>query len=217
MIDLSNNNAKGHNFAKIVHSGHQRRVYLKRSEDRAFVDPDFESLRAQAHRVGMKVGGYHFAHPLAVTPKESFGFFMKHEPHYRRNDLRVALDLEYGSASRAVGKWAEEWVKLHKKEHGFFPVIYVGYYYAAACDFEKFMAAVPLWLPAYGRNDGKEYPALRPAPWHKTAAHQYTSQALVPGVNGRCDLSHVYSARLIDVPHPAKRKAAKLVGIGGKI
>lgn len=203
MIDLSNNNAKGHHWKVIAQ--HQRRVYLKRSEDRAFIDPNFMELRKQAHGVGMHVGGYHFAHPLEVTPRESYGFFMREEPLYHRGDLRAALDLEFGTANRHVGAWAEEWVKLHKKEHGFYPVLYCGYYYARECKFQPFMAAVPLWLPAYGRNDGKEYPWLTPRPWHRVGAHQYASTAQVPGVNGPCDLSHVYHPALIDVPSTLRR------------
>jgi GH25 family lysozyme M1 (1,4-beta-N-acetylmuramidase) len=203
MIDLSNNNATGHHWKTIAQ--HQRRVYLKRSEDAAFIDPDFLTLRASAHRVGMHVGGYHFAHPLQVTPKESYDFFKKAEPSYHRGDLRAALDLEFGKASRAVGKWAEAWLKLHKNDHGFYPVLYTGYYFARDCKFQSWVSAVPLWLPAYGRNDGKEYPWLTPKPWGRVAAHQYRSQATVAGVNGLCDVSHVYHPALIDIPSPLRK------------
>lgn len=197
MIDLSNNNGTGHDFIRARRSGH-RRVYFKASESTGFVDRIFRLSDAEAHQAGFRVGAYHFAHGIA-SPREEFEHFATtlHGLSHPLQ-LRPALDLEYGTANAALGRWAGEWLALCRRELGCDAVVYGNAPFLAACRFKHRPGG--LWLASYGRNDGVEHPYRVPAPWQGIAAHQYTSDALVPGIRGRCDVSHVVLASAIDWP-----------------
>ncbi len=198
MIDLSNNNGTGHNYGRAYQSGH-RRVYFKATEGTTFIDKVFHREGAAANRAGFRVGAYHFAHGVA-SPAEEFGLFLSslHGLAFKLR-LRPALDLEIGHAGKALGRWAQDWIRLCRRELGCDPIVYSYGSFLQAC---HFTAPVPgLWLASYGRNDGKEHPYVVPRPWAQVAAHQFTSNAAVPGIRGRCDVSHVYDATAVDRPN----------------
>lgn len=206
MLDLSNNNAAGHDFRIAFHHGGQRRLYLKLGGDELaggglFVDKTYRGLRSRARRVGFKVGAYWFAHPLETTPRETAGRILTLLPHFEHDgrELRLCLDLEHGTPTAKVGAWATETAKLVRAHTGQPVVFYGSGWYLEACAFSK--APGPLWLAAYGRNDGRDYPIGRlPRPWTVAAAHQFTSRGHVAGIHGTVDISHVQRPRLLDVP-----------------
>lgn len=149
----------------------------------------------------MRVGAYDFLHPLDASPAEAADFLLSRLPAtlVPGRDLRPALDAEQGTPSRKVGAWVSEVAAIVRKHTGPRPLIYGSGWYLEACQFKT--APGPLWLAAYGRNDGREYPVGRaPAPWRTVAAHQFTSRAHVAGIHGECDLSHVLSAASLEIP-----------------
>lgn len=202
MLDLSNNNGTRHNFKATYVKGGQRRVYLKQGEDIVMrLDPTYRAMRKAALAAGFKVGPYWFCHPGDLSPRESLdeilhGFFA-----YTRNgrELRLALDLERGTPTRAKGVWARELWTLARRETGIAPATYGNGYYLEAL---RLPAPIgPLWLAAYGRNDGREYPVGKiPAPWKQFAGHQFTSRARIVGIDGDCDLTHLRVLTAFDVP-----------------
>lgn len=201
MIDLSNNNPQGpHNFKVAFVNGGQRRVYLKEVEGLNFVDRTYLTMKKEAEAVGFKVGPYDFLHPLDGTPKEVLNYFIGHAyaiSHH--HSCRPCFDCEYGRPSAQVGKWISELAKLYAGELGYKPVIYGNGYFLEGCQFASVPG--PLWLAAYGRDDGLEYPVGKlPSPWKVMAAHQYSSKAHVIGISGTCDISHVFVPASIDVP-----------------
>src|SRR5580765_4211873 len=110
MLDLSNNNARGHNF-KLAHAkGGQLRVYLKVVQGTHFIDRTYVGLRKRALAAGMRVGAYDFLEPLVSSPAEAAAYLLKRLPLTleRGRDLRPALDCEFGSGSPAVGAWIVE-------------------------------------------------------------------------------------------------------------
>lgn len=196
MIDLSNNN-KAAAFRTVYASGH-RRVYLKLTEGLNFVDGKHDAFRRAAISAGLKVGEYHFAHPHLNKAKDEAEFFCLHLPKLRPGQaLRPCLDLEDGAPSEAVAQWAVDWVFHVSRTTGHTVVLYSNPSYLSGCRFRR--PTGPLWLAAYGRNDGKEHPVTIPAPWKHAAAHQYTSRGNVPGVLGLCDVSRVWRPRQLDV------------------
>jgi GH25 family lysozyme M1 (1,4-beta-N-acetylmuramidase) len=202
MIDLSNNNGGAEDFRRVRSSG-QLRVYLKRTEDPGFTDPTYSSRRAAAIAAGLHVGAYVFAHPLDVTPAESLDHLLAGlAPLRHGRDLRPALDLEHGTPSPKAGAWALEWSDLCAKRLGLRPLVYGNSWYLAALELRR--EPGPLWLASYGRDDGREYPFSIPRPWRHLAAHQYADVARMPGIVGRCDVSHVYRGGLVDVPRAAR-------------
>jgi GH25 family lysozyme M1 (1,4-beta-N-acetylmuramidase) len=203
MLDLSNNNATGHNFRVAHGKGGQLRVMLKRCQGTDFVDKTFPTLRTAATRAGMRVGAYDYLEPLQATPLEAAAFLLKllPDPLIDGKDLRPALDCEdpHVTPNRKVGEWISGVVRELRRELGFKPVIYGSGWWLEACSFKT--APGPLWLAAYGKNDGREYPVGRlPKPWGVIAAHQYTSNGNVLGINGHVDVSHVFRPSLIELP-----------------
>lgn len=121
-------------------------------------------------------------------------------------DERPCLDCEFGTPNAGVGRWIAEVAAIVAKKTKVKPLIYGSGYWLEACEFRA--APGPLWLAAYGRNDGREYPVGKlPKPWRTMAAHQYASTAHVIGIHGPVDLTHVYTAASIDIPK--KRKVAR--------
>ena len=205
MLDLSNNNPQGsHNFKVAYVKGGQRRVYLKEVEAMNFVDRTYLPMKKKAEAVGFKVGPYDFLHPLDATPREVLNFFLSHAYSItHKHSLRPALDCEYGRPSAKVGRWITEISDLFYEERGYRSVIYGSGWWLQGCNFLKIPG--PLWLAAYGRNDGREYPVGKlPHPWTKLAAHQYSSKGRVIGISGECDVSHVFIGSQIDVPKSKK-------------
>lgn len=185
--------------------GGQRRVYLKLVQGTDYVNPDYAVQRPQALAAGLKVGAYDFLDPLGATPQEAATYFTSRLSHslVAGRDLRPALDCELGTATPAVGVWISEVAALLTAEYGFAPLIYGSAPWLAQCAFKK--QPGPLWIAAYGRNDGKEHSVTElPPPWKRFAAHQFTSTAVVPGIVGKCDLSRVASVASVEVP---KKKA----------
>lgn len=203
MLDLSNNNAVGHNFRVAYLKGGQRRVYLKAAEGTHFTDRTYSALRRQALAAHLHVGAYGFLHPLQATPVEAADYLLRLLPNplVRGRDLRPALDAEWVEVKPGpkVGAWYEACAKHVRYEIGVRPLVYGSGWYLQACGFAK--PPGPLWLAAYGKDDGREYPVGRlPRPWRVLTAHQYTSEARVLGINGHCDLSHVFVPGNIELP-----------------
>lgn len=197
MIDLSNNNGGRVDFAKVF-AGGTRRIYLKATEGTNFVDATYLQRRHAANAEKLLTGAYHFAHGK-VSPKEEADFFLKHiGVLHPAKDLRPVLDLEMGTASAAFGKWAVEWLAEVKKHVGIVPLVYSYASFAESCKFTK--PPAPLWLAAYGPNDGKEHPYSTPRPWRSVVAHQYTSKATVKGVTGYVDQSRVFNFGAFSLP-----------------
>jgi GH25 family lysozyme M1 (1,4-beta-N-acetylmuramidase) len=202
VIDLSNNNSKGHDFHVAFHQGKQRRLYLKRCQGVGFIDKTYPDLRKRALAAGFEVGAYDFLEPLKATPTEAADFLLRLAPHPLKpgRDLRHALDAESGTPSPRVGLWVMQTANLVADQIGTRPLIYGSPSYLEACAFPQ--APGPLWLAKYSRNDGKEHPAGKlPHPWKHMAAYQYTSKAHVPGIAGLCDLSEVFVGHEIDFQH----------------
>lgn len=201
MLDLSNNNAMGHDFKKAYAKGGQRRVYLKRCQGVTFVDTTYPTLRRSALAAKIKVGAYDYLEPLKSTPAEAAQYLLKliGTPLVRDRDLRPALDCEYKKPSEQVGKWIADTARIVTRETGVKPLIYGSGWWLQDCAFRSVPG--PLWLAAYGRDDGREYPIDKlPSPWKALAAHQYTSKGQVVGINGKCDVSHVFLPGSIEVP-----------------
>jgi lysozyme len=201
MIDLSNNNASGHNFKRAYTQGGQRRVYLKAAEGTTFIDSTYRRLRTAALNAGLKVGAYDFLHPLETTPSEALSFFMKRLTHglMPGRDLRPALDVERGTPTTKMGEWVKEMSGIFYKETGVRPLIYGSGYFLESCRFAA--APGPLWLAAYGKDDGRDYPISKvPKPWKTVAAHQYSSRGNVAGIQGYVDITNVMVPSSVELP-----------------
>lgn len=200
MLDLSNNNSRTQDFRTAYVKGGQRRVYFKRCQGVTYTDDTFDTFRKEALAAGLKVGAYDFLEPLKASPEAAAKFLLDLLPPLKAGrDLRPCLDVEYGTATAAVGVWVAQVAKIVQKATGVQPLIYGSGYFLQDCGFKT--APGPLWLAAYGRNDGKQYPVeMLPKPWARFSAHQYTSNAHVVGITGACDLSNVAVPADVEIP-----------------
>ena len=201
MIDLSNNNATGHDFEQAYVKGGQRHVYLKCCQGCHFTDRTYPAMRKAALAAKLRVGAYDFLEPLEATPGEAAGYLLAliPSPLVPGRDLRPALDCEFGKPSPQVGAWIAETATIVTKRAGVKPLVYGSGRWLEDCAFAT--PPGPLWLAAYGKNDGREYPTGKlPPPWTTLTAHQFTSKGSVVGIRGLCDVSHVFSPAGVDVP-----------------
>lgn len=204
LLDLSNNNGDPLDFAAVRRAG-AFGVWLKVSEGRTFTDPTFQSRARAARRAGLRVGGYHFARPVVGLAGAEAGYFVERLGGVGRRDLHPVLDLEVND-NRLSSAQLREWVRtfeLHvHKLTGARCLLYSSPGYLTPLAWPRTLGTgAGLWLADYGVNDGRDHGATAPAPWRGFAAHQFTSVATWPGVNGHVDLSHASSRRRV-LAHP---------------
>jgi GH25 family lysozyme M1 (1,4-beta-N-acetylmuramidase) len=117
-------------------------------------------------------------------------------PLVRGKDLRPCLDLEHGRPSATIGRWASEFQERMRDQIGVLPLFYSFASYVEGLALSKPIG--PLWIAAYGRNDGKEHSFRVPRPYQAAVAHQYSSRCRLVGCSGFVDISHVFNPRALE-------------------
>lgn len=172
-------------------------VWLKVSEGSTWPDPSYHAFERQAHRAGLRVGGYHYARPDTgagrLNDAAAEASFFLSRLRLRAGDLLPVLDFEEPQAV-ALGwlqltTWADRFLVTVAADIGARPLLY-SYpdYIASALAGARALTSWPLWLASYGPNDGQRHPYRAP-PGFAVVAHQYTSNGRVAGARGRLDLS----------------------------
>lgn len=104
----------------------------------------------------------------------------------------AVLDLEIGDQGVWV-EWARTWLERVEDRLGRLPVLYLSDSPARQLRFDGFQR-YPLWVAGYGPNDGEppDWGSYNDGDtqglaWPRWTFWQYSSQAVVPGIAGRCD------------------------------
>jgi len=154
-IDVSHHNAKI-NWDKLKNSRTEKVgvdfVYIKATEGATHLDRQFQRNWAEAKRVGMKRGAYHFYNPRVMSDRQVENFIgqVRLEP----GDLPPVLDLETDARkpNEIIVKGVRNWLVLIEKHYGVKPIIYVNAHF-----YKKYIAGnfddYPLWLAGYSRTD----------------------------------------------------------------
>lgn len=202
LIDLSNHNPTPH-WDAVVKAGVSG-VWLKVTEGSSFIDATWKDRSAAARRVGLHVGGYHFARPSGPPAKQQAATFARTLGPVEPLDLRPVLDLEDTGhlSSTELRQWARDFNQAVLTHTGVGPVLYSYRAFLQGLKWET-PAGYGLWLADYGVNDGFEHSTLPPVPWKKYVAHQYTSRGTVPGIAGYVDLTSAASLTPL-LAHPPK-------------
>ena len=161
-------------------------AFAKATEGRTYVDPTFAGNRQGMAAAGLVLRGlYHYARPDNNGAAAEAEHFLRTVGPLGPGEVAV-LDLET-AASAGVGDWAAEWLALVEQATGRTPVLYSYQSYLRSIPTSR-LTRYPLWIAAYGRNDGT-VPTTQPYTdrWSKWTWWQYTSNAVVPGVTGRVD------------------------------
>jgi GH25 family lysozyme M1 (1,4-beta-N-acetylmuramidase) len=203
IIDVSNVNGPV-DWAAVRRAGIEG-AFIKATEGLTYNDGLFTTFRNAAAKSGVRIGAYHFArpdnHPFGAESEAEH--FCKVVKSLARTDLKPVLDFEKdapGLTDPQKVAWARTFNRTVKKRLGVIPI-----FYSYAAFINSLGATTPigngLWLAAYGKNDGKEYPVAAPPPWEKVVAHQFTSRGKLAGHAGYVDLSHAASIRPL-LAHP---------------
>jgi lysozyme len=183
-------------------------AYLKASESTGYVDPTYQTNRAQAKANGLKVGAYHFARPGTTTDdavREANHFIATAGPV--SGELLPVLDLEQtgGLGTKALTTWVRTFLDRVYERTGVRAAIYV------SPSFWSNRMGNSTWFAANG------YPVLWVAHWTSAKAPtlpagnwggygwtfwQYTSDGSVPGIGGRVDLNRYKSRNFAPVLIP---------------
>jgi lysozyme len=176
---------------------HAHGLYHKATEGLGFVDSYHRQRKLAAHQLGLPFGSYHFAQ-LDASPVEQARVFCTQALPFPAEALLPVLDLEAGNPA-AAEPWAKAWLHEVRVQSGVWPILYSYPDYLA-----RMRLGMPLgnglWLASYGKDDGRDYPYMTPAPWRKVRLHQFTSVGRLAGVAVTLDLSHT---RRLPFAHPA--------------
>ena len=188
-------------WGKVARSG-VKAAYLKATEGIHWNDPQFQANRKAANAHDIHVGAYHFAdlYDGGIEAKHFLATIGKVGP----KDLKPVLDLETNTKrlpNSALRAYVAVFNKTVHDRTGVYPMFYSYAGFAESIGFPK-PVGNGLWIAAYGRNDGIEYPVAIPKPWKKYVAHQFTSRGQIPGVKGYVDLSISPHGLLPLLAHP---------------
>lgn len=146
--DLSSNNA-GFNAAKYASSGRWV-VALKATEGTGFVNPDYAGWVRDAHRHGLCVIHYHFAHPENGAPEAEAEFFWAHvREHFIRPGDYVVVDVETGNPEQAR-EWVQRFDNALHRISGTHPILYSYLSYLEEGSFTNENRYV--WIAAYNAS-----------------------------------------------------------------
>lgn len=180
-------------------------AWCKATEGTDFTDGWWERNRAEAAKHGVRVGGYHFARPGNSPLSDARHFLSVAKP--KPGELLPVLDLERtdGKSAPVLRAWAAHWLEYVHHEIGARPVFYsYPYFITGSMGGAQGFGGYPLWLAAYGPNDGDRHVVQVVGPWHHIAVHQYTSHGRVNGVPGDCDLNVLVGSTLDELTYRGK-------------
>ncbi len=163
-------------------------AFTKATEGVTFVDRTLTNNRQSMAAVGMVLRGlYHFAHPDRNSAAAEAQHFLETVGPLAPGEVPV-LDLEVEGGPGA-GPWAAEWMTIVEAATGHTPILYSYAPYLNDTS-TKDLTRFPLWIAAWGRNDGS-VPGRQPNTdrWDSWTFWQYTSRASVPGIEGDIDKS----------------------------
>lgn len=174
-------------------------VIVKATGGTRYDNPEFERVARDALAAGKLLGIYHFAGDGSDgTPEEEARHFLDAFAPYKGQAIPV-LDWEADAVDWPVS-WAREWMEIVERETGANPWFYSYASYLGTHDCSE-IARFPLWVAAYYagyrtmgyQEDPPFYGSL--GSWESAWAYQYTSSGVLPGWDGRLDLSIFYGDR----------------------
>jgi GH25 family lysozyme M1 (1,4-beta-N-acetylmuramidase) len=162
-------------------------AYIQISRKIDDIDPKFEINWQAAKDVGILRGAYQRFQPDEDVIGQADIFLEKLGP-FEEGDLPPMLDVEDsgGLGADMIALHVRQWLTYVEAQLGVRPIIYTGRFFwrdtLESADFTEY----PLWIAHY--TDG--CPTI-PEPWQQWALHQYSSQAVLPGITeNTVDVNH---------------------------
>lgn len=159
--------------------GHIDFIITKVTEGTSYVDPTANAHVAEARRIGVIPGVYHFAR--GGDPTLEANWFMSKAPDL--SGAFIALDWEISHPNPVA--WSLAWLTAVKNHYGTPPLVYVNKSTVAQYDWTPVVNANHgLWLADY---DGNPSDFSETGEWPCIAIKQYTSTGRLPGIAGNVD------------------------------
>jgi MYXO-CTERM domain-containing protein len=162
-------------------------AYIQISRKIDDIDPKFETNWQAAKQVGILRGAYQRFQPDEDVVGQA-DIFLEKLGAFVEGDLPPMLDVEDsgGLSADLIALHVRQWLTYVEAQLGVRPIIYTGRYFwrdtLESADFTEY----PLWIAHY--TDG--CPTI-PEPWQQWALHQYSSQAVLPGITeNTVDVNH---------------------------
>ncbi len=192
-VDISDYQA-GFDVARYARAGH-RYIILKASEGATWRSRHMPAWRRAAHANGLAlVGLYHFLGDNATDAEVDN--FMGSIGSLEQGEVAI-LDWEAGGSPEQARAWLERVEALTGRR----PILYSYAPYLAARPTSG-LTRWPLWIAAYGPNDGNEHPWPGTDRWvgfqsglgthphdGRTIMWQYTSNGSIAAADGRLDVN----------------------------
>lgn len=165
-------------------------VFVKATEGRETVDPNFMTNFVKAREQGMIRGAYHFFSTKAPAEEQAQNFIqqVKLEP----GDLPPVLDIEHMGdlTPEQLRQRALVWLRIVERHYGVKPILYTYYKFKQQYLNTKEFRRYPYWIAHYYvdtlRYDG---------PWK---FWQHTDRGRLDGIKGYVDLN-VYNGSMYDL------------------
>jgi GH25 family lysozyme M1 (1,4-beta-N-acetylmuramidase) len=160
-------------------------VIIKVSEGNAYVDPTFSKNQAEAWRVGLPLGYYHFARPdLGNTPESEANFFLKTIGSIKEGDV-LCLDFE-PSWSGDGPTWCKNFLSRVQTAIGVKCLIYMDQSRLKKWNWSIVSnEGFGLWVAAYTGSPTNN--TFVTGSWKSAVMQQWTNGQNVPGIPASVD------------------------------
>jgi lysozyme len=160
-----------------------RFVFMKATEGATYTDPSYERNRAEARRLGIASGAYHYFRATSEVHAQVENFLrVTGEP--RIGDLPAVLDAEdpgqwKGKSREELTALVVQWLDLVEEANGLRPLIYLSPNFAETMldSASAKLAKSALWIAHWTDTQPRV-----PKPWTGWTFWQYSSKGQVAGI-----------------------------------
>ena len=176
--------ARGYTTRSLLHATRilpVRWVVLKATEGEEMSDERFQEYWAEAGRINISRGAYHFFRS-SKDPKKQAQNYIRIVKRLRSDDLPPILDVETihkGCSRKLLNDRVLTWLEIVEAHYGKKPIVYTSDSFAKTYLSDDVTENYPLWIARYNSEPPKS----------KWKIWQFTDKALVMGTGGYVDLS----------------------------
>lgn len=174
------------NFHRVKEAG-IRIVYIKATQGRDIVDPEFERNYRDADREGLLVGFYHYVTARNPEQARQEAAFFYEKIRDKRQRVRPAMDFEeFGNLKhQEIRDISIHFLKELERSFGHRPATYSDASNASGVFDDDRLREYPLWIAQYGVSK----PDMENV-WRHWSGWQYTDSGHVRGIAGKVDRNH---------------------------
>ena len=181
-IDISSYQGNNINFNAVKADGIEA-VIVKATESINYTNMYFDSHTQGVINAGLKLGFYHFFRGQGIVEADYFCDTIA--PYKDKMAIKPVIDVEVPLAD--INNQVLAFINRVKERLGIDCIIYSGAYFAGENLNDTRLLKYPIWIAHYDVSE----PAQKGI-WvnGNVAGHQYSSEALINGISGPCDINN---------------------------